>query len=31
MCVSADEYTCECEHVKVRVCVCVHESLSVQD
>ena len=29
MCVRVDEYTCECVHVKVRVCV--HETLPVQD
>ena len=29
MCVSVDEYTCECVHVKVRVCVCM--KLPVQD
>lgn len=28
MCVSADEYTCECVHVKVRVCVCMKLYLS---
>ena len=28
MCVSIDEYTCECVHVKVRVCVCMKLHLS---